>query len=48
MEEITETSGLDLEVVLRMVVVKRLYNFSYQQTERFVNDSIVLRQFSRL
>ena len=31
-----------VEVVLRMVV-KRLYNFSYEQTERFVNDSIVLR-----
>jgi transposase, IS5 family len=37
-----------VEVVLRMLVVKRLYNFSYQQTERFVNDSIVLRQFTRL
>ena len=33
---------------MRMLVVKRLYNFSYQQTERFVNDSIVLRQFTRL
>jgi transposase, IS5 family len=31
-----------------MLVVKRLYNFSYEQTERFVNDSIVLRQFCRL
>ncbi len=37
-----------VEVVLRMLVVKRLYNFSYEQTERFVNDSIVLRQFCRL
>lgn len=37
-----------VEVVLRMLVVKRLYNFSYEQTERFVNDSIVLRQFRRL
>jgi transposase, IS5 family len=37
-----------VEVVLRMLVLKRLYNFSYQQTERFVNDSIVLRQFTRL
>ena len=33
---------------MRMLVVKRLYNFSYEQTERFVNDSIVLRQFTRL
>ena len=37
-----------VEVVLRMLVVKRLYNFSYEQTERFVNDSIVLRQFTTL
>jgi transposase, IS5 family len=37
-----------VEVVLRMLVVKRPYNFSYEQTERFVNDSIVLRQFTRL
>jgi transposase, IS5 family len=37
-----------VEVILRMLVVKRLYDFSYEQTERFVNDSIVLRQFCRL
>jgi len=37
-----------VEVILRMLVVKRLYNFSYEQTERFVSDSIVLRQFCRL
>jgi IS5 family transposase len=37
-----------VEVVLRMLVVKRLYGFSYEQTEHFVNDSIVLRQFCRL
>jgi transposase, IS5 family len=36
------------EVILRMLVVKRLYGWSYQQTERFVSDSIVLRQFCRL
>jgi transposase, IS5 family len=36
------------EVILRMLVVKRLYGFSYEQTERFVSDSIVLRQFCRL
>ena len=35
-----------VEVILRMLVVKRLYNFSYEQTERFVSDSIVLRQSS--
>jgi IS5 family transposase len=37
-----------VEVILRMLIVKRLYNFSYEQTERFVNESIVLRQFCRL
>jgi transposase, IS5 family len=31
-----------------MLVVKRLYNWSYEQTEHFVSDSIVLRQFCRL
>ena len=37
-----------VEVTLRMLVVKRLYGWSYKQTERFVSDSIVLRQFCRL
>jgi transposase, IS5 family len=36
------------EVILRMLVLKRLYGWSYEQTERFVCDSIVLRQFCRL
>jgi transposase, IS5 family len=31
-----------------MLVVKRLYDWSYEQTERFVSDCIVLRQFCRL
>ncbi len=31
-----------------MLLVKRLYGWSYEQTERFVYDSIVLRQFCRL
>jgi transposase, IS5 family len=37
-----------VEVVLRLLVVKHLYGWSYEQTEQFVNDSIVLRQFCRL
>ena len=37
-----------VEVILRMLVVKRLYGWSYEQTERFVSDSIVLRQFCRI
>ena len=37
-----------VEVVLRMLVVRRLYDWSYADTERFVGDSLVLRQFCRL
>src|SRR5690349_14668221 len=37
-----------VEVILRMLVVMRLYGWSYQQTEYFVNDSLVLRQFCRV
>ena len=37
-----------VEVVLRLLVVKRLYHWSYEQTEHFVGDSLVLRQFCRL
>jgi transposase, IS5 family len=37
-----------VEVILRMLVVKRLYCWSYAEAERFVGDSLVLRQFCRL
>jgi len=37
-----------VEVVLRMLVVRRLYAWSYAATEHFVSDSLVLRQFCRL
>src|SRR3712207_681390 len=37
-----------VEVLLRMLIVRRLYGWSYPQTERFVSDSLVLRQFCRL
>jgi IS5 family transposase len=37
-----------VEVILRMLVVKHLYNWSYEKTERFVADSITLRQFCRV
>ena len=37
-----------VEVVLRLLVVRRLYDWSYAQTEHFVGDSLVLRQFCRL
>jgi IS5 family transposase len=37
-----------VEVILRMLVVMRLYGWSYEQAEYFVNDSLVLRQFCRV
>jgi IS5 family transposase len=37
-----------VEVVLRLLVVKHLYNWSYAQTEQWVSDSLVLRQFCRV
>jgi len=37
-----------VEVILRMLIVRRLYGWSYEQTEHFVSDSLVLRQFCRL
>ncbi len=37
-----------VEAILRLLVVKRLYHWSYEETEHFVGDSLVLRQFCRL
>ena len=37
-----------VEVILRMLVVRRLYDWSYQETEQCISDSLVLRQFCRL
>ncbi len=37
-----------MDVVLRMLVVKRLYGYSYEETERTVSDSLRLRQFCRV
>jgi IS5 family transposase len=37
-----------VEVILRMLVVMRLYGWSYEQAEFFVKDSLVLRQFCRV
>src|SRR5215212_8848814 len=37
-----------VEVIVRLLVVKHLYGWSYKQTEQFVSDSLVLRQFCRL
>jgi transposase, IS5 family len=37
-----------VEVVLRMLVVMRLYRWSFEEAEYWVNDSLVLRQFCRV
>src|ERR687886_364164 len=37
-----------VEVILRLLVVKHLYGWSYEAVEHFVSDSLVLRQFCRV
>jgi IS5 family transposase len=37
-----------VEVIVRMLVVKHLYHWSYEQAEQWVSDSLVLRQFCRI
>jgi transposase, IS5 family len=37
-----------VEVILRMLMVRRLYDWSFEATERNVSDSLLLRQFTRL
>src|SRR5215210_2505087 len=37
-----------VEVILRMLIVRRLYDWSFEATERNVSDSLVLRRFCRL
>jgi transposase, IS5 family len=37
-----------VEVILRLLVVKRLYGWSYEEVEHFVSDSLVLRRFCRV
>ena len=44
----TGRNSTPVEVVLRMLVVKRLYGYSYSETERQVSDSLRLRQFCRV
>jgi len=45
---LTGRNSTPVEVVLRMLVVKRLYQYSYRETERVVSDSLTLRQFCRV
>ena len=44
----TGRNSTPVEVVIRMLVIKRLYQYSYAETERYVSDSLVLRQFCRI
>jgi transposase, IS5 family len=37
-----------VEVIVRMLIVKHLYDWSYEQVEQWVSDSLVLRQFCRV
>ncbi len=37
-----------VEVIVRMLLVKHLYDWSYEVTENFVKDSLSLRQFCRV
>src|SRR5262245_9938342 len=45
---VTGRPSTPVDVLLRLLVVRRLYGWSYAQTEHFVGDSLVLRQFCRL
>lgn len=44
----TGRNSTPVEVILRMLVVKHLYGWSYEETEQWVSDSLVLRQFCRV
>ena len=46
--EVTGRKSTPVEVILRILTVKRLYGLSYEQTEYQVRDSLVLRQFCRV
>jgi IS5 family transposase len=45
---ITGRNSTPVDVILRMLVIKRLYGYSYEETERAVSDSLILRQFCRV
>jgi IS5 family transposase len=45
---VTGRHSTPVEVILRMLATKRLYDLSYEETEYQVRDSLVLRQFCRV
>lgn len=44
----TGRNSTPVEVISRMLTVKRLYGLSYEKTEWHINDSLVLRWFCRI
>ena len=44
---VTGRNSTPVEVILRMLALKRLYRWSYAQTEQYVRDSLILRWFCR-
>lgn len=44
----TGRGSTPVEAILRMLVVKHLYNLSYEKVEKGVKDSLVLRRFCRV
>jgi transposase, IS5 family len=48
MTEQTGRNSTSVEVILRMLAIKRLYRWSNEQTEYQVRDSLVLRQFCQM
>jgi IS5 family transposase len=44
----TGRQSTPVEVILRMLVVKHVYNLSYEKAEKAVKDSLVLRRFCRV
>src|SRR5947199_3722257 len=45
---VTGRPSTPVEIILRMLIVRRLYRWSYAETEPFVGDSLVVRQVCRL
>ena len=41
-------NSIPIEVILRMLAVKRLYGYIYEEAERYFSDSLILRQFCRV
>ncbi len=40
--------GTPIVCILRLLIVKHLYGFSFEETEKFVSESLILRKFCRI